>query len=354
MSQTSQMMNQVAMAELRLSYKRINQELFASKLKPIPVEFVDTQVELGRYETDPRQIRLSIDLLAAGRWGQLIEVLKHEMAHQFTREVMMVSDETAHGPTFREVCELRGIDSRAAGLPQTQLVEPKILAKLHALLKLAESDNSHEAENAMRHARQAMLRHNLDQASIDASEKKQAYHALQLGRATGRCSELERVIAAVLSEFYFVEAIWVPVFRTEDNKHASILEICGSEDNLQLASYVYDFLLNASESLWRSHKKLKKIKSDAQKASFKAGVVRGFSKKLKEEQLQEEQSGLVYRGDTELDGFFRRRHPRVRMISHQVSTGRPEHQAGMAPRKALQLRAPIKDGAVTKLLGSGK
>ena len=49
-------------------------------------------------------------------WTVVLEVLRHEMAHQYVDEVLGVHDETAHGPTFQAVCEARAIDGRAAGV----------------------------------------------------------------------------------------------------------------------------------------------------------------------------------------------------------------------------------------------
>ena len=71
----------------------------------------------------------------------LVEVLKHEMAHQFVDEVLGVHDEPDHGPVFRQVCDERGIDARAAGAPDADRARDHVLDRIAKLLALAGSPN---------------------------------------------------------------------------------------------------------------------------------------------------------------------------------------------------------------------
>ena len=59
---------------------------------------------LGRYSHETRSIELSRAFLHTAAWGGVVEVLKHELAHQFVFEVL---------------CEYEalGIDARASGQP---------------------------------------------------------------------------------------------------------------------------------------------------------------------------------------------------------------------------------------------
>src|SRR4030095_14857783 len=81
-------------------------------------------------------------------WATLVEVLKHEMAHQYVLEVLRIEDESAHGPAFRDVCQRLGIDAKAAGLPTTSSArtddEDRVLSRIAKLLALAESSSVHE------------------------------------------------------------------------------------------------------------------------------------------------------------------------------------------------------------------
>ena len=73
-------------------------------------------------------------------WGAVVEVLKHEMAHQYVQEHLGVVDESAHGPAFRAVCEKLGIDGRAHGVPESpaDASEQRILDRVAALIDAGE------------------------------------------------------------------------------------------------------------------------------------------------------------------------------------------------------------------------
>src|SRR5688572_25297134 len=93
----------------RRYYEELNASLFRGKLRPAVLEFSDVEGRLGRYVSSTRGIELSRRLLTEHGWGVLVEVLKHEMAHQYVHEVLGVHDEPAHGPAFRQVCAERGV-----------------------------------------------------------------------------------------------------------------------------------------------------------------------------------------------------------------------------------------------------
>lgn len=62
----------------------------------------DTRAQLGQWNADVRGLEISRPLVLEHPWSVVLEVLKHEVAHQFVDEVMRV-DEPPHGPTFQRV-----------------------------------------------------------------------------------------------------------------------------------------------------------------------------------------------------------------------------------------------------------
>jgi predicted SprT family Zn-dependent metalloprotease len=98
-------------------YADINATFFKNRLIRPTLELSDTTSRLGRWIRRERRLELARTLLVNYGWGAVVEVLKHEMAHQFVDEVLGAVDEGAHGPTFRKICEERGFDARAAGIP---------------------------------------------------------------------------------------------------------------------------------------------------------------------------------------------------------------------------------------------
>jgi hypothetical protein len=337
-------LEQAAIRAIHKSYEHINGSLFRFKLRPPAFELVGSAERLGRWVPTHRTLELSPDLLVKHGWGVLEEVLKHEMAHQYVDEVLRVQGEPAHGPAFRRVCEERGIDARAAGAPQVpeDAAQNPVLERIAKLLALAESPNEHEAQAAMSAAQRLMLKHNIEAA---VSGTATSYCFRHLGKPSGRVSEHERRLAMLLDEFFFVQVIWVPVWRVTEAKRGSVLEVCGSRDNVELAAYVYDFLIYTADALYRADRKRRRDRSHAARRKFLAGVISGFHERLRGERKRSEEQGLVWVGDPELHGYFRRRHPHLRWTRHSVSTGGEAYARGQTAGRNIVLHRGVKAGA---------
>jgi hypothetical protein len=315
-------LERAALRELRQWFLDLSHSHFEDRLRPVVLCFSDGKVELGRWRRDVRTIELSRTLLRDHSWCALVEVLKHEMAHQYVDEVLGFADEAVHGPRFRKVCAERGIDARAEGLPRIgpSAAERHVLDRVGKLLALAESSNVHEAQSAMSAAQRLMLKYNL-KTSHDVESRPYTHRVL--GKATGRVEENQRILAMILAEYFFVETIWVPVWRPLEGRRGSVLEVSGTQENLELAEYVFDFLNRAAERLWREHKRAEGIAGNMHRRAYIAGVMSGFEEKLKKERTRNHQRGLVWVGDAGLDAYWRKRHPRVRW-SRYGARSRPE------------------------------
>ena len=204
-----------------------------------------------------RTIEMSRPLVSEQPWGAVVEVLKHEMAHQYVHEVLRRDDETPHGAAFQEACARLGIDARAAGMPETPAEatdgrSDRIVERIARLLALAESPNVHEAEAAMAAAQRLMLKHNLEVVALARGARTTGYR--HLGKPTGRVSEAERLLAMILGKHFFVEVIWIPVYRPLEGKRGSVLEVCGTPANLEMADVRARLPHQTAERLWREHK----------------------------------------------------------------------------------------------------
>jgi hypothetical protein len=215
--------------ELAAEYNNLSWAFFSSRLQQPTIELVDSAAHLGRWVPRVRTIELSRAFVLTRPWGVVVEVLKHEMAHQAVEDLLGVRDETAHGPAFRLLCQQLGIDPSARGEPSGASVrdeaESRVLERVAKLLALAESSNEHEAQAAMSAAQKLLLKYNLDTA---VPKGGRAYGFRHVGRATGRVSEAERLLAAILGEHFFVQVIWVPIYRPYDGKRGRVLELCGT------------------------------------------------------------------------------------------------------------------------------
>ena len=69
----------------------------------------DSQAMLGSWDPESRTISISSTLINEYTWDAVINVLKHEMAHQYVHESMAGSMALPHGHLFKEACEKLGI-----------------------------------------------------------------------------------------------------------------------------------------------------------------------------------------------------------------------------------------------------
>src|SRR5262245_14973358 len=212
--------------ELACEYTHINRVYFTGALTQPQIAIVPSRTHLGRWLQETRSLEISRPLILEQPWGAVIEVLKHEIAHQYVHEILGETTESPHGPAFRATCARLGIDAAASGVPRVQPEQAKIVEKIARLLALAESPNQHEAEAAAAQAQRLMLKHNLD-----VRKDARGYGYRHLGAPNGRVTESERLLAMILGRHFFVEVIWIPVYRPLDGKRGSVLEVCGTPAN---------------------------------------------------------------------------------------------------------------------------
>jgi hypothetical protein len=321
----------------------VNGTYFRCKLRPPSIELSDTTARLGQWSPEARVLSISRELATTQPWGVVLEVLKHEMAHQFVHEVLGMTGETSHGPAFRELCAKLGIDASASGVPAgnsaaTSDGEARILERIARLLALAESANEHEAQAAMSAAQRLMLKYNLDAV---AEKRTVGYGFRHVGTPSGRVSESERILGNILGEHFFVEVIWVPVYRPLERKRGSVLEICGTPANLEMASYVHAFLSHSAEQLWRAHKRAQKIRGNRDRRTYLAGVMTGFHEKLNAQRRENKEQGLVWVRDADLGSYYRRRHPLIQRTRYAGNPRTEAHAHGREAGRKLVLHRPV-------------
>ncbi|HVY44814.1 MAG TPA: DUF2786 domain-containing protein [Minicystis sp.] len=329
--------------ELRTTFDELNATFFRRKLVPPAFALSDADGRLGLWIAEQRTVEIARRLVLERPWGVVVEVLKHEMAHQWVHEGLGILTETAHGPAFRETCARLGIDASASGVPDPPPggAEARVLERVARLLALAESPNEHEAQAAMTAAQRLMLKYNLEQA---AAARPRGYGYRHLGRPTGRVLEPERVLAAILGKHFFVEVIWVPVYVPREGRRATVLEVCGTQENLAMAEYVHGFLMHVSEQLFEAHARADRRVRRRDRTSFRAGVMLGFLEKLDKQRAAHKAEGLVWVKDGDLSGYLRRRHPHITTVRRGGSERNEAHQRGREAGRNIVLHKPVDGG----------
>ena len=277
--------------ELNQEYSRLSSERKLS-LKPVSIQFFDSQSVWGQFDSLSRTIFISRKLVQNHTWQDVLGVLRHEVAHQYVFE-NHPSDffEKPHGELFQAACRKLGVPapfSKArVGLQDSPLswkddevesAEEKMIDKVKRLLALGQSSNEFEAALAMKKVQQLYAQYNLDRARVP--DRSQFVHLI-VSLKKKRKNAWEQRIISLLIEYFFVEIIILQQFNSLSQEKEQAFEIIGTRENVLMAEYVYYFLLNQVEHLCQASGSL----SGVQKSSFRLGILEGFSKKLSENGL---------------------------------------------------------------------
>jgi len=326
--------------KLRSEWQIVNKQCFAGRLTP-PVLCIDRgEVRFGRWERVGRILGISEQHIWNQPWDEVLGTLKHEMAHQYAAEVLGALDEVAHGPSFAQACKLAGVSPRAAHVAGTQANSEadRVLAKVRKLLALAASPNAHEAEVAMAAANTLLLKYNLE---LGNAPETPGYGYRRIGRSAAALPVEWKLIASILSSYFFVECIWVSAYNARRDRQERVLELIGSATNLELAAYAHDFLHGACDALWQQASREMRDFGRQRRREFLAGVLLGFSQKLKQERTAHAARGLVWLGDPDLKRYYRQRHPQTRSLNGGGVRHGKAHEAGLEAGRSLRIHRGV-------------
>ena len=313
----------------------------------------------GYWHPERAEIGLSRRLVLDYPWDSVREVLLHEMAHQLADQVLAASDETTHGPKFREACRLLRANPEASGrfrplaerLAAPSLsAEDRRLLRIRKLMALAQSRNRHEAEAAMAKAHELMSRYNL---GLLEDRRQRSFVSVFVGRPALRQRREAYHLARLLQDFYFVEGLWVPAFVLERDKMGRVLEITGTRENIQTASYVHDFVRHFIGRQWSDYNREKGL-NRYRLTDFAVGIIEGFRSKLKQQHRQGPANGGVRLPakieDPQLSAYIAYRYPRTRRFSRNVS-----NQDETVLRDGMQIgREMVVSRGITRQSRSGR
>jgi len=323
------------------------------------IEIGDARGYWGKWWPDRRTIVISARLVRQHHWDTVINVFRHEMAHQLVSE--SGGQAQPHGNLFQSACEKLGVppEFRRAGGglelekalpdPTTRNRTRALLEKVQKLLALSESANEHEALLAMQKARELIAQHGLASAG-EASE----YCTLIINLGGKKISSHHRAIASILIDHFQVEVILATTYDATTCSTRRCLDLIGRPGQVKVAEYIFHFLENRLESLWERQCKIRNGGGRNGKNSYRLGVLRGFREKLAGKSSAADTGpgagpaeaaadlALVTKNNTERAKFLAWRYPRLRNTrGRSVNIDREHYQAGQEDGRRLELRVGL-------------
>jgi hypothetical protein len=200
-----------------------------------------------------------------------------------------------------------------------------------------------------------MAKHNLKLLEDDAKETTLGFERWILPLGINRITTKFSLISRVITEHFFAQVVFIPYYNHREDREEMAMEILGRPVNLVMADYVFNFLMERTETLWLKHKPLAREKGEkglGAKSSFINALLQGFLDKLQtaERQSQESEglvsSALILRGDVDLSRYVNKCHTRLRKkdIRVSVSFSPFSRQAGDKAGRELSIHSPIGSG----------
>lgn len=311
---------------------------------PLKIIIFPHSGQLGFFCAESFKIGLNECLMYQAKEHVLKNIIRHELAHFFCH-VLYENQDRPHGMIFKQLCLQYKWDQAVSKASMNidmennryvgNLDSEKLIIKIKNLLKLAESDNEHEASLATLKANQLLLKHNLKNIKLDNS-LTYVDTVYESKRYNSKMSSIYKIL-----EHFMVRPIIV--YKT----NSVTIEVTGKKENIELASYLAGFLDMEFERLWFSKKHLKGLRA---KNSFFTGIALGFCEKLNlaKNSFSEEESKSLTKISNDLSLIHKKIH---QGMSNFGSSRTNDHNAlinGKEAGKNLNINPAIKSNKKEK------
>lgn len=302
--------------------------IYGLSLKTPILTISDTKTTLGQWNATTRAMMVSSRVIADQPWYVVVEILKHEIAHQMVSEIYG-DKESGHGSQFQRACRCIqvkpifctsycDIGRLDEAMKNENKTDDRNTAKISKLLRLAESENINEASSALEKAYQLIAKN--ETSGADVQEEGVKHEVIELG--VRRISRERLKICALLIEFFKVEVVQSSSYNAHADREEKTFEVIGRPQDVKIALYCYRFLDRQMLYHWNEEKK--KILGDkrGRKTGFCLGVLAGFEQKLQARHTllqnkdvtghgEGENDQLVAVGDKEIIEYLGKRYPRL-------------------------------------------
>jgi len=191
-----------------------------------------------------------------------------------------------------------------------------ILETIQRMVALSENNpNEHEAQLAAQKAQEYMLKYNIGLAEVNS------YSSVEWvdfdSHESGRLTTVHDAALSVVEKFYFVKVLYSKRFVKFENgrrKTKKVVKIFGEKHNVEVANYIYHYLVKIFHSLWEDARAINGYNTN-HAAGYYWGISVGLSEKLAEDRKakfgdSKSQNALIVLS-TELDKKFIERFPNL-------------------------------------------
>lgn len=358
-------LEQAWLLQLAREHARICHERRIKLLPPV-LRLSKSASRLGTWSNEKREICLSSLFIAENGWPVVLQVFKHEMAHQLCAELWQQA-QAGHGKSFHKACQILAVDAPfrkagvdlAEGLPEAlrsrqgqNSAEERLHQRIRKLLALAASDNEHEAGLALSRASALLARHRLDAATL-SGQNSFCHESINTGRQ--RLPRYRSAICSLLLEHFAVRVIIARTYDQHRNIELKTVELLGRSQDVAIARHCYHFLEERLPALWRAQGRCFSGQGSRARNSYFLGLIAGFRETLAGEknkspelssaaQTSAVQACALMRSEEQLSRFVAERFPRLRSQRQQgARLARAAYGAALQEGRKLRLSAPLSD-----------
>ena len=300
----------------------------------------------GTWDSGNKVLTISYHLVDKYEWASVLQVLRHEMAHMICTEIWSdVGDNgRSHGALFTKACDVMGIPADRTYSPDKDEISEKerLVSKVQKLFALGESNFEAEAKMAVRKAYEFMAKHNISALELPESERKFVFRPV--GEIYRKVPHYIKMLGGIIIEHYFVKGVLTYVCH--DGVNYKYFEMYGEPHNVDVAEYVYHFLLAEGERQWKAFKRT--VDKGYSKHAFLEGFYGGFSDTLDQQKREIAREAKkvtnilpVAIDDPLLEERYRQQYPRVRKSSSRSGVSKRGRSAGHKRGQGVKIRQGV-------------
>lgn len=332
------------------------------KLKKPLIIIEELTDSFGKWDEYHNTIFLAEHLIFNHAWHKVINVLKHEIAHQIVSQIFRSTD--THGADFKKATQWLGLDafyakaslSMSEDFPSLHNAnagdeELNILRKVERLLNLAESSNEHEALLAMDKVREIYKKYNIERFT---KNENTSYTTLTINLNLKKIPSNAFIISDILQQHFFVSNIFSKIYVPVENCEHRCLVVMGEKHNVLMAEHVYEFLTHKVSALWLQYQKAEKLSAKF-KASYQKGLLAGFSSKLdslKKESFStstKNEKALVIQYEVKLGEYVKTQFPKTSSVQQSGLLYKDHYDKGTQEGHRINLSRPISEQGTASL-----